>query len=74
MISEEAINTFETVLSLGSPALLLLVIIMLIRGDLITKGQHKELEKDRDTWQNIAMEAIDLSMAAISRQEQNKRG
>lgn len=69
LISEEAIQTFETILSLGTPAILLIVIVLLLRGELITKGQHKELERDRDTWQEIAMEAINLSMAAIGRRE-----
>ncbi|MCA1799970.1 MAG: hypothetical protein LC650_01570 [Actinobacteria bacterium] len=73
LITDGAIQTFETLLSLGSPALLLVMIVLLLRGDLITKGQHSELERDRDTWQEIAMEAINLSMAAVGRRENEEQ-
>lgn len=69
LIGDEAVQTFETLLSLGTPFILFLVIVLLLRGELITRGQHEELERDRDTWQEIAMEAINLSMAAIGRRE-----
>lgn len=67
----DATNLAEVIGVFTGPVVLGFVIVLLLRGDLVTKGQNKELERDRDTWQEIAMEAINLSMAAIARRETN---
>lgn len=63
----DALTLAETLADLSGPAVVLLVLLLLLRGDLVTKGQLNALEEDRDTWRDIAQEAIELGEAAIRR-------
>lgn len=55
----------DAVASMTGPAVLALVLALLIRGDLATRATVRGLEDERDAWQKLAIEAIDLGFAAL---------
>lgn len=72
--------TAEQLAALGGTAVLALVVILLLRGDLVTRRGHEavlarcddELEKvesDRDRWRVVALDALNVTEAAVSREE-----
>lgn len=70
----ELASLAESIAALTGPAVLALVLVLLLTGHLVTRGQLRELERDRDTWQRIALQAIDLGEAAVRRGEHHDRG
>lgn len=51
--------------ALTGPAVLALVLMLLLRGDLTTRSTVRALEAERDAWRDLASEAIDLGFAAL---------
>lgn len=54
------------------PAVLALVIILILKGDLVTRGTMRMLEAERDAWQTLASEAINLGFAALRSEPEEK--
>lgn len=63
---------------LTGPAVLALIIVLMLRGDLVTRKSHdavlgrcsEELEKvehERERWRNVALEALNVTEAAVHR-------
>lgn len=66
-VTAETAALADSLAALTGPAVLALVLILLLTGHLVTRGQLRELQGDRDTWQRIALQAIDLGEAAVRR-------
>ena len=72
--------TAEQLAALGGTAVLALVVILLLRGDLVTRRGHQavlercddelvKVEHDRDRWRVVALDALNVTEAAVSREE-----
>jgi Na+/H+-translocating membrane pyrophosphatase len=67
--STEAVRVAEAVGALTGPAVLGLVLLLVLFGYLVPRGHVEELRRDRDTWQTLALQAINLGEAAVRRGE-----
>ena len=63
----EATSAVDALVQLSGPAVLAFVFVLLLRGDVVTKGHTKAVEEERDRWREIAMQAIEIGQAAVSR-------
>ena len=70
--------TAEQLAALGSTGVLALVVVLLLRGDIVTRKAHesmlercdeelRKMEDDRDRWQSVALNALDVTEAALGR-------
>ena len=63
----EATSAVDALVQLSGPAVLAFVFVLLLRGDVVTKGHTKTVEEERDRWREIAMQAIEIGQAAVAR-------
>lgn len=63
----EATSAVDALVQLSGPAVLAFVFVLLLRGDMVTKGHTKTVEEERDRWREIAMQAIEIGQAAVTR-------
>ena len=55
--------------SIGLGGIVTLVILLIIRGDIVTRKQHDEVRADRDDWKRIALELMDVNTKAVKAAE-----
>jgi hypothetical protein len=66
--------------ALSGAAVLALVLVLMLRGDLVTRKSHESIlgrcseelgkvERDRDRWRDRTMESLNLLEAAVGRGE-----
>ena len=72
--------TPEQLAALGGTGVLAFVVILLLRGDLVPRWSHERVvkalerevgaaERDRERWERIAMDALDVTEAAVGRKK-----
>lgn len=55
--------------SIGLGSIVTLVILLIIRGDIVTRKQHDEVRADRDDWKRIALELMDVNTKTVKAAE-----
>lgn len=74
----EVVTWGEQLGALTGPAVLALLILLLLRGDLITKRSHDavidrcsnelaKVEAERERWRGVALDALNVTEAAVHR-------
>lgn len=59
----------NSLVSLSGPAVIALILILVIRGDLVPRSALRSVESERDAWKETAEQAIELGFAALRKQE-----
>lgn len=60
----DSVNTF---VEFSGPAVFVLILVLILRGDIVTKDQLKAQQAELERWRSIAMDAINLGQAALQR-------
>lgn len=77
-MSAELVTIGDAIGALTGPAVLALVIVLLLRGDLVTRRSHESIldrcseelskaEDDRDRWRDVALDSLQVTEAAVGR-------
>lgn len=77
-MTPELVSLGDALASLTAPAVLALIIVLILRGDLVTKRSHESIlgrcseelskvEDDRDRWRDVALDALQVTEAAVGR-------
>ena len=77
-MSPELVAIGEAIGALTGPAVLALIVVLLLRGDLVTRRSHESImercseelskaEADRDQWRDVALDALQVTEAAVGR-------
>ena len=69
----EAASAAETLVQLSGPGVVVVVLVLLLRGDLVTKGQLQGTRDELERWRSIALDAIDLGQAALQRRHEDQQ-
>ena len=77
-MSPELVAIGEAIGALTGPAVLALIVVLLLRGDLVTRRSHESImercveelakaESDRDQWREVAWDALHVTEAAMGK-------
>lgn len=78
LLAATVIEWSDAVGALTAPAVLALIIVLLLRGDMVTRRSHESIiercseelakvERDRDRWRDVALDSLIVTEAAVGR-------